>query len=61
MDTALSPSSVKTEPQPMPQQPLPRPGDVCPQCGEGILDYNGVLLLACEKCGYTLGDGGGCT
>ena len=32
-----------------------RPGDLCPKCGEGRLDYNGLLNLACPKCGYALG------
>jgi uncharacterized protein (DUF983 family) len=32
-----------------------RPGDLCPQCHEGRLDYNGLLNLACPKCGYALG------
>lgn len=36
-----------------------RAGDLCPRCGEGRLDYDGVLNLTCPKCGYTLG--GGCT
>ena len=32
-----------------------RPGDPCPRCREGLLDYNGLLNLACPKCGYALG------
>ena len=24
----------------------------CPQCGQGILDYNGLLDLVCPVCGY---------
>jgi uncharacterized protein (DUF983 family) len=32
-----------------------RPGDLCPKCREGHLDYNGLLNLACPKCGYALG------
>ena len=32
-----------------------RPGDLCPQCREERLDYNGLLNLACPKCGYALG------
>jgi hypothetical protein len=32
-----------------------RAGDLCPQCKEERLDYNGLLNLACPKCGYALG------
>jgi hypothetical protein len=56
MDAAPELSQVILEPQ----HP-PRPGDLCPQCGQGRLDYNGVLLLACDTCDYVLGEGGGCT
>jgi hypothetical protein len=35
--------------------PEPRPGDECPQCGQGKLDYNGMLNLSCEHCGYSIG------
>lgn len=30
------------------------PGDLCPRCQEGRLDYDGLLNLGCPKCGYTL-------
>lgn len=36
-------------------------GSVCPQCGEGILDYNGLLQLECPICGFVNGESGGCT
>ena len=29
----------------------PKPGDVCPECGEGLLAYDGLFVLTCEKCG----------
>jgi uncharacterized protein (DUF983 family) len=32
----------------------PRPGDKCPQCKEGTLDYDGMLNLSCERCGYSI-------
>ena len=32
----------------------PRVGDICPECSMGQLDYDGMLNLACSKCGYTL-------
>ncbi len=31
----------------------PRPGDQCPSCGRGRLDYDGMLNLVCEACGFT--------
>ena len=42
------------------QQEL-RPGSLCPQCQDGQLDYDGTLNLSCQRCGYTLSGGGGCT
>lgn len=36
-------------------------GKPCPECGVGILDYNGLLDLECPNCGFTEGPGGGCT
>ena len=36
-------------------------GDLCPKCQVGRLDYDGVLNLACDKCGYALSGGAGCT
>lgn len=38
-----------------------RRGDLCPQCEQGKLDYNGLLELACDQCGYALSGGAGCT
>jgi uncharacterized protein (DUF983 family) len=38
-----------------------RAGALCPACGQGKLDYNGLLALECPKCGYTSSEGGGCT
>jgi hypothetical protein len=38
-----------------------RRGERCPQCNNGILDYNGMLDLECPECGYYEGTGGGCT
>ncbi|GAB4503508.1 MAG: hypothetical protein Fur0043_05000 [Anaerolineales bacterium] len=42
-------------------QSLLRAGSICPACGQGKLDYNGVLALECPACGFTVGEGGGCT
>lgn len=28
------------------------PGSICPNCGKGKLDYNGLLELECPICGY---------
>jgi len=41
-------------------EPL-RSGSACPQCGQGRLDYNGLLQLECPRCGYVNAEGGGCT
>lgn len=30
-------------------------GDMCPRCQRGVLDYDGLLNLACSQCGYSLG------
>lgn len=43
-----------------PQEPAPpqeelHPGDLCPQCGQGILEYDGTLTLRCPNCGYGAG------
>lgn len=40
--------------------PLRKDG-VCPQCGEGNLEYNGLLQLECPACGFVSNEGGGCT
>jgi len=32
-----------------------RAGDACPICGEEKLDYDGLLNLSCQRCGYALG------
>lgn len=31
-----------------------RRGDLCPQCGKGRLDYDGLLNLSCTQCGFAL-------
>jgi hypothetical protein len=36
-------------------------GIACPMCGKGILDYDGLLNLACPVCGFQSTGGGGCT
>lgn len=33
----------------------PRQGDNCPLCGQGHLDYDGLLNLTCAQCGYAIG------
>jgi len=46
----------------IPQVDAPlRKGSACPNCGKGILDYNGMLQLECPACGFVNGEGGGCT
>lgn len=34
------------EPEPL------KPGSICPKCGQGKLDYDGMLNLACPLCGF---------
>lgn len=36
---------------PVCQSSRPRPGEPCPFCGQGILDYDGLFLLSCPVCG----------
>ena len=38
-----------------------RRGSRCPNCEEGILDFNGLLDLECSLCGYSLVEGAGCS
>lgn len=32
-------------------RPEMRPGEVCPFCRQGIVDYDGTLTLVCPVCG----------
>jgi uncharacterized protein (DUF983 family) len=50
----------KWKPVEEPRPPL-RAGTLCPACGLGRLDYNGLLALECPVCGYASREGGGCT
>lgn len=36
----------------------PGPGQPCPVCGKGVLDYNGLLILTCPECGHHEPGGG---
>jgi uncharacterized protein (DUF983 family) len=58
-------TSQPLDPRSIPLNPVPlepaRPGSTCPGCGQGRLDYNGLLELECPLCGFTLGSGAGCT
>lgn len=28
----------------------PKPGDTCPACGRGTLDYDSLFMLVCDAC-----------
>lgn len=30
-----------------------RPGELCPNCGQGVMDYDGLLVLKCPACGFS--------
>jgi uncharacterized protein (DUF983 family) len=38
-----------------------RRGSPCPICGKGKMDFNGLLDLECDQCGYSLVEGAGCS
>lgn len=38
-----------------------RRGSLCPSCGKGKMDFNGLLDLECDQCGYSLVEGAGCS
>ncbi|MHB1449930.1 MAG: hypothetical protein ACYCX1_12430 [Bellilinea sp.] len=38
-----------------PVQLIAESGKLCPQCNQGIMDYDGLLNLTCPKCAYTQG------
>ncbi|MCB9418341.1 MAG: hypothetical protein H6667_00935 [Ardenticatenaceae bacterium] len=37
--------------------PAPKPGDLCPNCGQGVLDYDSLFLLTCNQCGQVAESG----
>jgi len=57
------PISIGESPYRIPQveHVFVRRGSGCPRCGEGILDFNGLLDLECDRCGYSLVEGAGCS
>jgi uncharacterized protein (DUF983 family) len=49
---------------PRPDRSAPAPlhlGDRCPSCGQGRLDYNGLLDLECPLCRFVANSGGAFT
>lgn len=40
--------------------PQPKPGDICAHCGEGQLTFDGLFILACDRC-QQIADSGGFT
>ncbi len=55
--TLDQPASLVLSEQVLPAHPARelRPGDLCPECCTGHMDYDGLLNLACPICGYALG------
>jgi len=39
-------------------QPQPKPGDICPSCHEGKLEFDGLFILTCERCLHIADSGG---
>jgi len=33
------------------------PGYVCPECGRGVLNYDGLFILSCLECGTIAANG----
>lgn len=40
--------------------PSMEPGQRCPECEEGILQYDSLFVLTCPRCGY-VAESGVCT
>jgi hypothetical protein len=38
----------------------PRPGQRCPECGEGVLAYDSLFVLTCPHCHY-VAESGACS
>lgn len=55
MDKPLLVMRVEVENQPIKTL---RSGDLCPKCKHALLDYDGLLNLACPACGFA--ETGGC-
>ena len=34
-----------------------RPGQLCAECGQGRLAYDGLFILTCDHCGYVAESG----
>ena len=47
--------------QPAVEHVIVQRGSFCPHCGEGRLEYNGLLELECDHCGYSQVEGAGCS
>jgi hypothetical protein len=37
--------------------PTPKPGDPCPACNQGLLAYDSLFLLTCNRCGQVAESG----
>jgi hypothetical protein len=39
------------------KKPQPKPGDICPSCGEGKLAFDGLFMLVCRRCQHIADSG----
>ncbi|MCU0485125.1 MAG: hypothetical protein MUC85_03345 [Anaerolineales bacterium] len=57
MDESIAPELTEPSLPPvflLPEAWEPHRGERCPACGEGALDYDGLLNLGCAVCGFSL-------
>ena len=59
-DTAVTHFSQPVDNKTAQVEPF-QPKMLCPNCGKGRLDYNGLLELECPACGIRFGGGAGYT
>lgn len=43
--------------EPVCKQPQLKPGDICPNCHEGKLAFDGLFMLVCSRCQHIADSG----